>query len=392
MSRGSPTCPDPSSGPAAAPRRWWQQLPLTREGVFWGSIALGILITGLIKGINLITLLACLLLVMLLLNYLLARRQFAGVEVHRLDGEPPFAGEPWRWRVHVLNRGRRVIRGIRVQAGDDTRLSRFAAEVVPEGSAVLSAEVVFPRRGRVWEGPLQIICGYPLGLVQLAEAVGPARELTILPRLGILHRGALRAMLQAPGADDRLPPAKGQRHPAAQTFFHGLRNYRPGDSSRLIHWRTSARRGEPMVREFEDPPEDDLTLVVEALRPAAAGTGDGLEHLISLAATITWEWCRQRGDRMVLALAGSDIHVIGGVTGPVLAQTMLERLAIEEGTSRIDTDRLLEQLRDRHLPGGPILVLSLPGSTLASQLRQALPRTVVGLTAFSEQEASLFQL
>jgi uncharacterized protein (DUF58 family) len=206
-----------------------------------------------------------------------------------------------------------------------------------------------------------------------------------------LHRGALRALLQAPGADDRLPPAKGTRHPAAQTFFHGLRNYRPGDSPRLIHWRTSARRGEPMVREFEDPPEDDLTLVVEA---QAAGTAENaaLERLISLAATIVWEWCRQRGDRLVLALAGAEIHIVAGVTGPVLAHRALECLALEQGSAHVDAAALLRQLGNEHLPGGPVLVLTLAGSTLAAQVRQAVPRTVVALAAGSEQEESLFQL
>ena len=371
-------------------RRWWQGVPLTREGMFWGAIALGILITGLLKGINLITLLACLLLVMLLWNFLLARRQFGAVQARRLDGEPPFAGTPWRWRVHLLNRGRRPARGLTVQAGDDPQLRRFLAELPADDDAVVGTAVVIEKRGRVLEEALQLVCGYPLGLVQLTRQAGPPRELIVLPRLGTLHRGGLRALLHAPGADDRLPPAKGERHPAAQTFFHGLRNYRPGDSPRLIHWRTSARRGEPMVREFEDPPEDDLTLVVEAYLPAAAA--ETLEYLISFAATICWEWCRQRGDRFVLIVAGAEVQVVAGVTGRSLALQMLECLALEEGTQSIDTGELLSQLRERRLPSGPILVLTLPGRALAAQVGEVVPRRVVALTACSEQEGGLFQL
>src|SRR5262249_49364986 len=60
-----------------------------------------------------------------------------------------------------------------------------------------------------------------------------------------------------------------RRHPTAQAEFHGLRAFRSGDSPRWIHWRTSARCGELMVREFEDVPPDHLVLVVE---PVA---GDG---------------------------------------------------------------------------------------------------------------------
>lgn len=392
--------PDPAP-PAEEPLPWWQawrqKIPLTREGMFWGGIALGILITGLVKGINLITLLACLLLVMLLLNYFLARRQFGRVRARRLDADSPFAGTPWRWRVLLTNLGRRPARGLRVQSGDDPRVRRFSAELPADGTAVLGVDIVFAQRGRVLEGPLRLVCGYPLGLVQLTREVGPPRELIVLPHLGTLHRGALRALLHAPGADDRLPPAKGERHPAAQTFFHGLRNYRPGDSPRLIHWRTTARRGEPMVREFEDPPEDDLTLVVEAYRPAPAEGADEeayapLEQLISFAATICREWCRQRGDRFVVAVAGAQARLIAGVTGPVLARQALECLALEEGAPQVDAAGLVRQLQEQHLPGGPVLVLTAPHSALPERVRQAVSRPVVALTANTDQEGKLFDL
>jgi uncharacterized protein (DUF58 family) len=372
-------------------RSFRKRLPLTREGLFWGAVAIGILITGLAKGINLITLLACLLLVMLLYNFLLARRQLAGVRARRVDAAPPFAGTPWPWRVQLSNRSRRVAHGLVVQAGADQRLRRFTDAIDANGDAVLSTDVVFNERGRVQEGALQLLSGYPLGLVELKREAGPPRELIVLPRLGALHRGTLRALLQAPGADDRLPPAKGQRHASAQTFFHGLRPYRPGDNRRLIHWRSTARRGEIMVREFEDPPDDDLTLIVEA-RAADAGSSALLERLISLAATVAWEWCRQRGDRFMLGLAGADTGVIAGITGPALAQQMLEVLALERGAAQPDVGALMRLLQKQHVPGGAVLCLMMPGSGLTAQVRRELPRTVVGLTVGSDEEAGLFQL
>ena len=56
-----------------------------------------------------------------------------------------------------------------------------------------------------------------------------------------------------------------RRHPAAQTDFHGLRTFQPADSPRWIHWRTSARRGELMVKEFEETPTDNLILDCRSL-------------------------------------------------------------------------------------------------------------------------------
>ena len=56
----------------------------------------------------------------------------------------------------------------------------------------------------------------------------------------------------------------------APADFYGIRSYRPGDSPRWIHWRTTARVGQPMVREFEEPPQQHLTVILEAWLPDPA--------------------------------------------------------------------------------------------------------------------------
>src|SRR5439155_16399434 len=124
--------------------------------------------------------------------------------------------------------------------------------------------------------------GYPLALVQLTRRLGQAADLIVFPKLGQLQRGRLRRFLAQHSPSLGQARAFPRRHPGAQTEFHGLRTFRPGDSPRWIHWRTSARRGELMVREFEDTPNDHLVLVVE---PGPADNRP-LERLLSLAATI----------------------------------------------------------------------------------------------------------
>jgi uncharacterized protein (DUF58 family) len=170
--------------------------------------------------------------------------------------------------------------------------------------------------------------------------------------------------------------------------FHGLRGYRPGDSPRSIHWRTSARRGELMVREFEDLPGDDLTLVVEAVGPA----GPELEDVISLAATVCWEWCRQTGDRLALAVAGAEPRVVAGVTGRALGLQMLECLALEPGAAAVDREALLARLQEQLLPAGPVLVIRGRPSPLADVLRDGLNRPVVPLDASSDMNGRFFPL
>lgn len=367
-----------------------RRLHFAREGIFWGLLALGLLATGLAKGINLITLLACMLLATIALNALLSARQLRRVRVRRLDTESPFARTPWSWTVQVMNTSNGSARGVRVQAGGEHGPRVFLDELPAGQTTVLHAEVVFPQRGLLPEGPLQLTSGYPFGLAQLTHGAGTGRDLIVLPQLGALQRGALRALLRWQANGDGQAQMRGQRHPAAHAIFHGLRAYVPGDNPRSIHWRTSARRGEPTVREFEDMPEDDLTLIVAARRTEAGAPA--LERLISFAATVCWEWCRQHGDHFLLALAGAETHLIGGLTGPLLARRMLERLALEQGADAIDATDLVARLRTHGLPGGPVLLLGPPDGVLTEVLRRGLRRPVVALDGCNEKEGGLFRI
>src|SRR5262249_28332690 len=128
--------------------------------------------------------------------------------------------------------------------------------------------------------------GYPFGLVRRRIEVGPGREVLVLPRLGWVHRGRLRNYLRGGAPEDgAIRRHRPQRDPSAQAEFHGLRAWRTGDSPRSIHWRTPARRGELMVREYEDVPSDNLLLVLDPSLPARPGGADLFEQAVSLAAT-----------------------------------------------------------------------------------------------------------
>ncbi len=372
---------------------WLGRIPLTREGLLWFVVAVALLLMGLIKGINLVILLASALVVLVVWNWWEARRQLRPVRAERQEDEPAFAATPFRWAVRLSNAGRRAVGGIDVSDGTGPRAQRwFVTELAPGAAILLRGEVTYPRRGGVKGQPLTVESGHPLGLVHVRGRAEPAQPRIVLPRLGRVHRARLRRFLsrQSPslGASRGLPC----HAPTAQAQFHGLRAYRPGDSPRHLHWRTSARRGELMVREYEDWPNDDLTLVLEARKAPEATDDPLLEEAISLAATICWEWCRQTGDRLVLAVAGADVTVQEGVTGRALALALLERLALEPGAADVDTDRLFALLAGRKLPSGPILVVGPAASDLAGRLELALRRHVAPVAVGSDPTGEFFEL
>ena len=310
-----------------------RRLPFTREGLFWLLISLAMLVTGLLKGINLISLLACWLITLILWNYWLARRQLRRLDARRTVPSYALAQTPFHWFVDLANAGPKPAHSVTVTEEAlprDALPQAWFVSCAAAGQTVrLEGEASLPTRGAfLWNG-VRLSCGYPFGLAHVVRRVGQQQELLVLPRLGLLQRGVLRHWLSQHCPTQGSVRAAARRQPTAQLEFHGLRTFRTGDSPRHIHWRTTARRGELMVREFEDLPNDNLILLVDPWTPAAAppGTNADLERLLSLAATICWEWCRQKGDDFAMAVTGATPVVVQGITGRELAVNMLKELA-----------------------------------------------------------------
>ncbi len=142
-------------------------------------------------------------------------------------------------------------------------------------------------------------------------------QIVIYPRIGHMTRRWFQIQRQA--TENR----QGQRHDssAQQVEYHGLRDYRSGDSPRWIHWRTSARRGELMVKEFEHQNEQDLAILIDPWLPRARASTEQretIEQAISFAATLCVETARHQGRRIILGWTGSRS---GRAAGARLGQT-----------------------------------------------------------------------
>jgi uncharacterized protein (DUF58 family) len=274
--------------------------------------------------------------------------------------------------------------------GPEHALAWFTPGLQGGRELAFRGEVILPQRGRYAWGPVTAVSGYPFGLLHRRKALVPAEEVIVLPRLGRLHLGRFRCHLR--GADPRRDHAR-QRplsHPAAQAEFHGLRSYRGGDSPRLIHWRTSARRGELMVREFEDLPSEDLLLVFDPAVPASlAAQGELFEEAVSLAATICWEWCRTRRDYLALAVGGPAPVLLEG-SKPEQAQRILECLAVQEPCAATDVTALMGRLQTGRLSAA-VVVVGIGSGRLADVLEQRLRRPVSYLDAVLVDEFDFYE-
>jgi uncharacterized protein (DUF58 family) len=81
----------------------------------------------------------------------------------------------------------------------------------------------------------------------------------------------------------------------------GIREYRAGDALRRIHWRSSARRGELVVREFEPPGIQTVAIVLDPAPPSR----DVADQIARLAASEAWD-CLREGGRVVISAPGLE--------------------------------------------------------------------------------------
>lgn len=157
------------------------------------------------------------------------------------------------------------------------------------GQVSLRYEIEPERRGRWSAGPLEVHLRDVLGTVAWSGVLGAARRVAVRPRITPLTMPGGAAAL-----DTRA--SSGSRSPAPDDA--ALRDYRPGDDPRRVHWRSTARRGELVVRQDEHAGRRPATVLVDL--PMDPGP---------------LEWVVATGASLAVALVGSG-HRVRMLAGP----------------------------------------------------------------------------
>jgi uncharacterized protein (DUF58 family) len=214
---------------------------------------------------------------------------------------PPVEGEPLRLAIEVS--GRRLLAS-RIEWHEV--VGPLGELVAPVGRAS-TVELLVPGvpRGRYPLGPGSLVVGDPFGLGRLALPVDVGRTLLIRPRVpaldtlftdsGAWGEGGRRAMLRRPSG---LEP-------------HGVREYVEGEPLRAVHWPTSARRGELMMRELEEAPRDTVAVILDVESGAVAGERgrSSLDEAVRVAAGLVRAYAaRSRRALLVIGTPRPGVH------------------------------------------------------------------------------------
>ncbi|MFJ4919261.1 DUF58 domain-containing protein [Streptomyces sp. NPDC088725] len=181
---------------------------------------------------------------------------------------------------------------------------RFVLDrVEPGGRREVSYRVRSDLRGRYPLGPLQLRLSDPFGMCELTRAFTAFDTLTVVPRTEPLppvrlagdssgHGDGRQRSQALAGEDDTIP-----------------RGYRHGDDLRRVHWRSTARHGELMVRREEQPRRARCTVLLDTRRAAyqGAGPGSAFEWAVSGAASALLHMLQQGFAVRLLTDAGTAV-------------------------------------------------------------------------------------
>lgn len=242
--------------------------------------------------------------------------------------------------------------------------------------------LVCEKRGFYRLGPVGLASSFPLGLAEVRQQRNEGvHSLTVYPAVFPIVSMSLRG---APSQIHRggylLPEGSG----AAE--FSGLREYRLGDNPRHIHWPTTARMNELMVKQFE--PLASACLYIALDLAAGSNVGQGrhatLEYAARIAASIARFSCYNNIRTRMVGAGARQVEVDVG-SGALQYQRILDELAIVDSDGSRPYASVLEEIATRAIDGETVAVfLSQPASESAAVLN--------ALTVLRAKRAHIFAI
>ena len=244
------------------------------------------------------------------------------------------AGAPTRVRARVRSASHRFLPDLRLSfprpRGREPAVLVTPAETFlgagPDAATEKTVELLAPRRGRyVLPGPRLRVTD-PLRLAAGNALRGPEHVLIAYPRFYRM--------------EDFVVPV-GRRHqpggiPLSSSLgdaieFQGTREYREGDPVRNIHWRSWARRGEPVVKEYQEEYFCRIAIVLDTFAPRRRRSGEvkAFEAAISVVASVADFFSRTEHIVDILA-AGPDLYEVSAGRSLAYLENILDVLACLE--------------------------------------------------------------
>jgi len=363
-------------------RRYLRPTRLTREGVYFLILTLVFGAAAINTGDNLLHLLLSVLLSLILASGLLAELGLSRLAARRIPRGLYFEGVAGEVALELTNR-KLLAPSMSIVVEDQAAGERGRAFFlsIPARSARLQTYPLTPeRRGLLELTSLRLSSRFPFGFFEKDRTLKTRDSLLVYPRISPLTREWQAGW----GSEMETAPNVPLARDSGEEYL-GLREYRPGDNPKNIHWRVTARLQKMMVREFLPPDGRQVVLLLDSYLPAEADDDarQALDACCRIAASLGYQFYL-KGFHLTLILPGQPPLVCHQRIGSERFDRLLERLAREQNQQIT----LGEHLQQHRLPRGYIIPI-LPGSQSAVRAIGSIPRRRRAEPIFADQETLL---
>jgi uncharacterized protein (DUF58 family) len=293
--------------------------------------------------------------------YVLLRRSLAGLAVRRSAPLSAFEGDSIEVRLEIENRSRlsvfyptlSEIFAPELHAQKDVL---FAQRLRPAETLSRSyrGDCMLPR-GIYAIGPTAVSVSDPFGWFRLRRKLEGQASIKVYPRVQAL------AVEQRLGERvSRLLEERTRLGLGESSEFFSVREYRPGDALRRVHWRLSAHLGYPVVREYARPASGDLSIFLDLNRRALIGIGraSSIEYAVKIAASLAARSLRN-GHRVHLAAGEGELDVPLGA-GNLHFLRILDLLVRVKPRGELTLPELLDRRAREVRPGATVVLMISP--------------------------------
>jgi uncharacterized protein (DUF58 family) len=298
-----------------------RSLRLTSEGTRFLLFTIGIGVAAVNTGNNLFYLLLAMMLSIVVISGLLSEQCLRRLDFRRHVPDLLMANQPTTVTLSMTNRNSWLpsfsLRVFDTADGQDLDQGSFVDHLPAQRSMLLSYPILATTRGRLHLEGLRVETLFPFGLFLKRALYHVPAEIPVAPPVWPL---SLRFV------DELVSEGQGLALPRRGhgTQLHNLRLYRPGDDSRAIHWMTTARTSNLIVRETEAEDQRRITIALSTVAPDDCQAL--FERSVTLVASLLWHLSEKSYPLRLLV----DAEDSGLGSGADHLVTMLRLLALCE--------------------------------------------------------------
>ncbi len=225
------------------------------------------------------------------------------------------------------------------------------AKLKKRESTTATYRVTCRPRGVYRVGPTIVRASDPLGLATLSAGTGPVDRIVVYPAVEELNGFPIIR-----GQDPAMQASRPEHARRGGEDFYTLREYQRGDDLRRVHWPSSAKTDQLMIRQLETPWQS-RALVLLDVRSSSYESQEAFEKAVSGAATIVTH----------LVGAGFDADLWAGDAEPIDASrytSAMERLALVQPDPAIDIEAVAGRIRQKGGGGALVLVTGVADRSL----------------------------